>query len=487
MARQWFRPLLMLGVLPSFPLMLVLFILFYKQPWWAALVLWWLKPLWETLQLHFIADALFNPQLQWRSVMARSRKLLFHQFFAKLLLQRWSLSRSFNMPVSELEHLTGHARRKRLTTLHRDANSTSVWLTLFGNTVEGLLVIALFAALWMLVPMKLEVDYTMSDLVDSPLLFPALAWVAYLAMALVSPFYVCCGFMLYINRRTWLEAWDIELSFRQLAAKSRKNTQHTGAILIFLALPLLAIAPADKLRADTAFTPEASQQQITEILESDDFNQMQDKTGLRWVESNRQNELQEDPHPAWLTRQLERLDKWIKQSPFMNGILNVLSTVPNLLEAVLWGTVIASVVFLIYRFRHTIMPGWLGQAPEKKAQRPTHLFGLELDQLSLPEDVLAQSRHLWHQQKQREALSLLYRAALSHLIHEDQVLLKDSHTEAECVALCRRQVITSRSDFFQNLTQHWITLAYAHQLPDDRGFETLCAGWPTFYSEKAAR
>ena len=39
MARQWFRPLLLLGVLPSFPLMLLLFILFYDQPWWAALIL----------------------------------------------------------------------------------------------------------------------------------------------------------------------------------------------------------------------------------------------------------------------------------------------------------------------------------------------------------------------------------------------------------------------------------------------------------------
>src|SRR5690606_18740339 len=37
MARQWFWPLLILWVLPSFPLMLVLFILFYDQPWWAAL------------------------------------------------------------------------------------------------------------------------------------------------------------------------------------------------------------------------------------------------------------------------------------------------------------------------------------------------------------------------------------------------------------------------------------------------------------------
>ena len=73
MARQWFRPLMLLWLIPSLPLMLVLFFLFRDQPIWAVLILWWLKPLWETLQLQFIAEALFNPDAQWRDVLKQVR------------------------------------------------------------------------------------------------------------------------------------------------------------------------------------------------------------------------------------------------------------------------------------------------------------------------------------------------------------------------------------------------------------------------------
>lgn len=480
MARQWFWPLLILWLLPSFPLMLVLFILFYDQPWWAALILWWLKPLWETLQLQFVAEALFNPQMRWRSVMRQARQHVLRHFLAKLLIQRWSLSRSFNMPVGELERLDGSARSRRLSVLHRDASSSSVWLTLLGNTIEGLLVLALFSTVWMLVPMKMEVDFTISDFLDSPLLFPALTWSAYIAMALVSPFYVCCGFMLYINRRTWLEAWDIELTFRQLASKPMQAASKHIAMLMLVALPLLTLAPTTEIRADTTLTPSESQQQIIEILESDDFNEMKEKTGLRWKDEDRRNELQEDENKNWLQRQLEKLGDWMRESTFIATVLDWLGTLPNLLEALLWGTVIALMAYLIFRFRHVIAPGLLGETSLSKKPKPTHLFGLELNKQSLPDDVLSQARQLWQQQRQRDALSLLYRAALSQLVHQDHVPLEDCHTESECVALCRRSVEKARTDYFRQLTSHWINLAYAHRLPDDASFEQLCDHWQGF-------
>lgn len=480
MARQWFRPLLLLGVLPSFPLMLLLFILFYDQPWWAALILWWLKPLWETLQLQFIAEALFNPQMHWRSVMKQARQHLLHDFFAKVLVQRWSLSRSFNMPVGELERLKGRARSRRLSVLHRDASSTSVWLTLLGNTIEGLLVLGLFGIVWMLVPMKLEVDFEIGDILDSPFLFPTLAWGAYGAMMLVSPFYVCSGFMLYINRRTWLEAWDIELTFRQLASKPLQTTSGKAAMLLLLTLPLLTLLPARESRAASTLTPEQSQQQIIEILESDAFNEMKEKQGLRWIDSERHNQKLNEKEESFLARQLKELRTWLRNSTTVAALLDWLGALPKLLEVLLWGTVIALLAYLIYRFRHRIMPGWRGDAPLSNANRPSHLFGLALDRQSLPDDLLAHVRALWQQQRQREALSLLYRAALSQLVHQDRLPLEDYHTESECVTLCRTRVDAPRTAYFQQLTGHWIRLAYAHQLPDDTSFEQLCQQWPTF-------
>ena len=43
---------------------------------------------------------------------------------------------------------------------------------------------------------------------------------AYLvALFLIEPLYVASDFTLYLNRRTELEGWDIEIAFRQLAAR----------------------------------------------------------------------------------------------------------------------------------------------------------------------------------------------------------------------------------------------------------------------------
>ena len=37
-----------------------------------------------------------------------------------------------------------------------------------------------------------------------------------LVLVVWEPIYVACGFSLYLNRRTVLEAWDIELVFRRM-------------------------------------------------------------------------------------------------------------------------------------------------------------------------------------------------------------------------------------------------------------------------------
>ena len=43
--------------------------------------------------------------------------------------------------------------------------------------------------------------------------------IAYGAAVLVlEPFYVAAGFGLYLNRRTMLEGWDIEVALRRIAA-----------------------------------------------------------------------------------------------------------------------------------------------------------------------------------------------------------------------------------------------------------------------------
>ena len=478
MARQWFFPLLWLAVLPTLPVMLLLFYIFQDAPWWAALAIWWIKPLWESLQLQFIGRAMFNPQTDWKLILKQAHRYIFRNLFAELFIRRWSLSRSFDMPVSQLENLQKEARRRRLSALHRDSTSTSIWLTLLGNAAESMLLVSIFGLFWLLLPTRMEVDFSLEDMLTSVLLFPALAWGAWAAMILVSPFYVCCGFMLYINRRIWLEAWDVELAFRHLANRTVRTGTPMASLLLLLLLPAFLFLPTNEATANT-LTPAESQQQIIKILESDDFNQMQEKRSLRWIESSTDKN-----DESWWQQLFSSIGKWLTESPWVESLLEGLKSVPDLLELLLWGTLIALVLFLLHRFHHSIFPpSKIGPQTTQPPIPPTHLFGLELNQEKLPDDVASHARHLW-QTNPREALGLLYRAALTHLVQQDQVRLEDCHTESECAALCQPVIAPQRWQYFRGLTNQWITLAYAHQVPATTDFEQLCAQWSQFAANR---
>ena len=71
-----------------------------------------------------------------------------------------------------------------------------------------------------------------------------------MAVTTIEPFYVAGGFSLYLNRRTLLEGWDIELELRRCAARFTNARTGTavlaGATLVALiswtTLPLPAAA-----------------------------------------------------------------------------------------------------------------------------------------------------------------------------------------------------------------------------------------------------
>jgi peptidoglycan/LPS O-acetylase OafA/YrhL len=65
---------------------------------------------------------------------------------------------------------------------------------------------------------------------------------------LIGPFYVGAGFGLYLNRRTQMEAWDVEIALRRLRERLLPAAS-TLALLLCLALPL-ASAPVHAQDAD---------------------------------------------------------------------------------------------------------------------------------------------------------------------------------------------------------------------------------------------
>ena len=67
---------------------------------------------------------------------------------------------------------------------------------------------------------------------------------------------------------------------------------------------------------------------------------------------------------------------------------------------------------------------------------------------------------LWLAGERRAALSLLYRGALSRLVHSYEVAIGDASTEGDCVRLARAALPRERSEFVAALVQAWQLAVY---------------------------
>jgi hypothetical protein len=113
---------------------------------------------------------------------------------------------------------------------------------------------------------------------------------------------------------------------------------------------------------------------------------------------------------------------------------------------------------------------------------PTHVQGLDIRAASLPPAIGAAAARLWQAGDHRAALSLLYRGALSRLVHRHAVPVRGSSTEAECEQLARERLDAQRGAFFSRLVQVWLPAVYGARMPGDDAVADLCrsfdALWP---------
>ena len=121
----------------------------------------------------------------------------------------------------QLEGLRGAARRRRSALLRKGGRQRAVWLTTACIYIEVLLMFAGIALFFMVPPEGVGPSFDRSVFfwIETPA-GEVLGNLSYLvALSLIEPLYVASGFTLYLNRRTELEGWDIEIAFRQLAAR----------------------------------------------------------------------------------------------------------------------------------------------------------------------------------------------------------------------------------------------------------------------------
>ena len=122
---------------------------------------------------------------------------------------------------------------------------------------------------------------------------------------------------------------------------------------------------------------------------------------------------------------------------------------------------------------------------------PSHVNDLDIRPDSLPDDIAGSARTLWQCGEQRAALSLLYRGALSRLVHDHAVPIRGASTEGECVALARDALPAAGGAFFERLVGAWQVAVYAARWPDAANVAALLDGFDAHFaarrSEPAAR
>lgn len=469
----------------SLPVFLLLTVLLWQHPSWAMLAFWWLKPLFERGSLFILSRSLFNATPTLQESIKAWPSLLRPQLISSLLWRRLSPIRSFSLPVQQLEGLSGATRRQRLAVLTLRDSSAATGLTLLGSACETVIYLGLLGLLYSFIPGIWQEQMIWSKLLDANtptwLWFEHLCNLLYaLVMLFWGPIYTACGFSLYLNRRSTLEAWDIELVFRSLRQRLTGS-----AYALLLGAVLISAWPAEPTWAATAppttpTTTEAprllnqalnsqqAQADIEQILQNPPF--VHNEVVTRW-RLGPEKAAQEDSSAFDL--------QWLFK--FLENILNLHQLADSFtlgLKGILWALVIILVVIVLYRYRAWLQTFTqrLGLPQRTRREQPSQLFGLDLSPESLPQDVASQAERLWSTAP-RQALSLLYRALLSRLLHTYQLPLKKSHTEGEVLHLISALADRSLIDYSQQLTEHWQQLAYAHQLPDSSTIDQLCQGW----------
>lgn len=439
----------------------------------ATMLLWWLKPLFDRVLLFVYSRALFGADTGVREVWRALPGILRRSgLLAGLTWHRFSLMRSFVLPVWQLEGQRGRQGRARRRVLAARSRGYGVWLTFVCVHVAAFIGISLVLLAEVMAPLGTEGLFSWEDWVSDELEPWRLFILNLLFMAaesVVEPLYVASGFSLYLNRRSELEGWDIELAFRQLNERKAERARPAAGVAALLLAGVLAVGGVPEARAQEVAPDEAgiatvhgpdspARAAIRAVLADPVFGT--EKEALRWRMREQKTERREPPG-------------WLK--PFLDFV-EAMSTG---LRAVAWiavGIVAALFLYLLYRHRGAWLPG---RSP--RPAPPEFLFGLDVRPGSLPADVVAAARAARARGDAAAALSLLYRGALVALIHRAQVEFRAGDTEDDCEHRVAGRIDAAAAGYFAELLAAWRLTAYAHRPPGEPRLEALCAAWPRHF------
>lgn len=458
---------------------------------WAWLALWWCKPLFERGVLYVLSHDIFGePVSAWRAITAQ-RHWGNSGFWGYLGWRRFSPFRTVCLPVNLLEGADALVRAQRRRAVVSVVGGNAMMLVLTCLAFELVLMSGVSGSVFLFTPFEVLSDTwrVVSELVRSSppwLKFGTnLAW--WLAGGLIGPFYVGAGFGLYLNRRTQMEAWDVEISFRRL----RDRLLKVSPLLVMVLVAGMSIGLPGHAHAQDTAAPDAS-------ASTDEASRPAAPAARRWPANSPQAIFRtsidthgfrqavdrgyEDP----LQSPVRTESSWQPRQPLKHGkerpadklkiqalgaLVALVAGSAKVLVWVLVGILVVALLWLLRRW----LPWMRGSGRRRRVtdSSTTH------DSLVLPEvlppDVIARARALWAEGMPRKALALLYRASVEKVASLNDMHFPPGTTEGQVLRASRRLVEPLDREAVALMVRTWQHAAYADRLPSDAAFDHLAS------------
>jgi hypothetical protein len=425
----------------------------WESPMLWLMVFWWWKPAGSRMVLFELSRRLFGERPAWRATLREIPRAWTRRFFYRFVWARFSPWLPVTLAVEDLEGLRGKAYKQRCIQVTRRGEGVVIWIYLVADMAACWFGFAIVVLVKMFIPEGQDCAWRLAmeswdseNLMSLPLLIVrAMVCCVMLAMSLTDLFITGAGFGVYLNNRSWIEGWDVELAFKRLARRLAKAAM-MAALLCAVCLPADCRAAAERdpagviheVMADEAFKVHTVIEKVP-VPSRYEFS-------WKW--------------PQWLTP--GNAPQWL-------ALLLVWAVFAILLGAILW---------LLWQNRRAIMRRRAGLEKPGGSSTARVVMGMDVSPATLPGDVPAAAWALWRQGRQQEALGLLYRGAISRVMEVARVEIQESDTEGDCVRRVDLAGPAAHPDYFRGITGAWSRLAYAGLCPAEREVEVLCQKWP---------
>lgn len=420
-------------------------VLLWNHPIWLLVLFWWFKPAGSRMVLFEISRRLFGEQPEWRDLWREVPRVWTKRFFHRYVGGRLSPWLPLTMAVEDLEGIRGQANRQRKRQIVQRGESAIMWIYLVSHVAAVWFGMAILGLLLTFIPEGQDGAWNSAMeswepvvLSEMPLLIGRVAVGCIMAaMMLADIFATGAGFGMYINNRTWLEGWDVELAFRRLALRLGKVAVLIGCLAL----------PAGRVFGQEVATPS---ERMGKVLADKDFI---------------------------IHTVTDRIPK--AKASADSGLPTDL--IQLVVMAIAIAAVLALVILIIrgmWKNRHAFPSVDRGVVAAQTKSSARVVMGMAVSPDSVPDDVPSVAWKLWQDGRHHEAMGLLYRGAISRVMERGRVDIHDSDTEGDCLRRVDAVGAVAHPGYFHGLTEAWMILAYAGTVPEDAAVEALCRQWP---------